>query len=174
MQTIVVTMKQLEVNKWVIILLLPKSILETMPCTRPWIFHRESCQWTKKLLVHVIHTAMLVLLSTWMNISFQNHFRSSKTIFNLFATLVPSCVVVYMHQLLPFQMVSLMIRCYPPGFTFMAFTSRASSAIAAWQLLWSNTQTSHQPLSFRYLISAISIARCIWAMNLSRVQILIN
>lgn len=60
--------------------------------------------------------------------------RSSKAIFLPFGTLVPSCVVVYMCQWLPFQMVSLMTCCFPHGFTFMALTSRASishSCVAA-------------------------------------------
>ena len=42
----------------------------------------------------------------------------------------------------PSQKPSCMTRCFPPGPTFILETSRALSAIAPWQLLWSNIHTS--------------------------------
>ena len=96
--------------------------------------------------------------------------HSSNTILSPFATLVPSRAVVYMRHSFPFQAVSCIILYFPPERTFILFTSRASSAIAAWQLLWSNTQTCHHPSYFGYLISAKTTARFISATNLSHVQ----
>ena len=52
------------------------------------------------------------------------------------------------------------------------FTSKESSAIVAWQLLWSNIQTRLHPSPFGYLNSAIYIAFFICWMNLLQVQYL--
>lgn len=55
-------------------------------------------------------------------------------------------------------------------FNLETITSNASSAIAVWQILCSNTHTIFHPSSFGYLISATLTAISICSINLSQLQ----